>query len=159
MDSTDVVNIHEPHDQQTTSPWKKADLDVTQSHPLRKVHFVQHTRLHSLYWGDWKKGITISYTKCRQVGALSIHAWRQLHEETLFLRYYYCTVWVRPAVWLPLLHEIAVPISQLSQYSWWGLVLPENVMHSEWLCKSCLLSGNCSSLMLYKLVIVTMLLW
>ena len=32
--------------------------------------------------------------------ALRLHAWTQFHDETLPLRCYYCTVWIRPATWL-----------------------------------------------------------
>ena len=33
------------------------------------------------------------------------------------------TFWISPATWLHSVYETAVPISQLPQHSWWGLVL------------------------------------
>ena len=33
--------------------------------------------------------------------------------------------WIRPAIWLHSVHDIAVPISRSPQRSWWGLVLAE----------------------------------
>ena len=62
-------------------------------------------------------------------------AWRAAAQRDDAFEDSILTFWIRPAIWLHSVHEIAVSISWSPQHSWWGLVLAETCSAGNgWLC-------------------------
>ena len=117
---------------------KIIDPDVMQGHPLCRTCFGQYPcRPHQLCWDDWEMKTAISCIECRQVAGLKVmHALLHLAccqvqllgnkntgmKNSCMKRQCFWGVstnfWIRPAIWLHSVHEIAIP-SQSPRHSWY----------------------------------------
>lgn len=114
---------------------KKAGLDVTLSHPLCRMHFGQH-QPHQLWLGVSRRSGHARKAFMHMYMCVSTQVWSLLgtaaqREAVPLRRFYSMYRQGQPPIAAYCVQESS-PISSWSlQRSLWGLVLAENILHSE----------------------------